>query len=114
MGPASGWAGRRAGTPPLDQTGRGFDTARPITPPGRSSRMFSRPNSLTSSIRVACLAGLGVGVAWLAGCETSPFSAGPERTAVQRRQAFPTPSDAYAKIGYRLDWVGYPAITGSL
>jgi outer membrane protein assembly factor BamB len=41
-------------------------------------------------------------------------SIGPNRTPDERRKDFPTPYEEYAKIGYRPDWVGYPAVTGSL
>jgi outer membrane protein assembly factor BamB len=39
--------------------------------------------------------------------------AGPDRTPDQRRAKFPIDHGDYAKLGYRLDWVGYPAVTGS-
>lgn len=40
--------------------------------------------------------------------------AGRSRTPEQRRADFPIDHADYAKIGYRLDWVGYPTVTGSL
>lgn len=40
--------------------------------------------------------------------------AGPNRTLDQRRADFPISHDDYARLGYRLDWIGYPTITGSL
>lgn len=50
-----------------------------------------------------------------AGCTTtSPYNPGPSRTTAQRRAEFPIDHDAYGQIGYRLDWVGYPYVTGSL
>jgi outer membrane protein assembly factor BamB len=50
----------------------------------------------------------------VAGCNASRYSVGPERSAEQRRAQFPFQFEDYAKLGYRQDWVGYPAITGSL
>lgn len=74
--------------------------------------MLSSPNR--SLARTACLAALLLG-AGLSGCETSsPFSPGPARTVRQRRASFPIVNEDYARVGYRLDWVGYPAVTGSL
>lgn len=49
-----------------------------------------------------------------AGCASEGVSVGPSRTPDERRKDFPTPYDEYAKLGYRPDWVGYPAVTGSL
>jgi len=76
--------------------------------------MLSRPNRLINAARLVCLSGVVLGMAGLSGCETSPYSPGPDRTVQQRRAAFPIKGEDYAKIGYRLDWVGYPAVTGSL
>jgi outer membrane protein assembly factor BamB len=51
----------------------------------------------------------------LAGCESGPaVHAGPERSPEDRRKDFPTPYEEYGRLGYRLDWVGYPTVTGSL
>lgn len=61
-----------------------------------------------------CLAALLLAAAGMSGCESSPFSPGPDRTAQQRRGDFPIKNDDYARLGYRLDWIGYPAITGSM
>jgi outer membrane protein assembly factor BamB len=49
-----------------------------------------------------------------AGCESQPYSAGRRQSPEARREAFPIDYLEYAKIGYRMDWVGYPAVTGSL
>jgi hypothetical protein len=54
----------------------------------------------------ACLA--------LTGCDSQRYTVGPSRTPEQRRAEFPIQFEDYAKLGYRQDWVGYPAVTGSL
>jgi hypothetical protein len=63
--------------------------------------------------RLACLAGLSLAVA---GCTSTPdpYSPGRDRSVDERKKDFPIDHSAYAKLGYRLDWIGYPAVTGSL
>lgn len=73
--------------------------------------MLSRPHRLSNAARTACLAALLLAAA---GCETSPYSIGRNLPPEERRKQFATPAEEYAKIGYRLDWAGYPAVTGSL
>ncbi|MEX2219754.1 MAG: PQQ-binding-like beta-propeller repeat protein [Phycisphaerales bacterium] len=62
-----------------------------------------------------CALGTIAGTAMLAGC-TGPetHSPGRAKSAEQRRREFPMDYAEYAKIGYRLDWWGYPMVTGSL
>jgi outer membrane protein assembly factor BamB len=68
------------------------------------------PRSLFA-FRPAALLALGL----LIGCEApTTINRGPDRTVDQRRKDFPIKHDDYAKIGYRLDWVGYPSVTGTL
>lgn len=69
----------------------------------------SRPSLFRRSLAHAILAG-GL-LAGLSGCETlfGPGSAGSPET---RRKDFPINHDDYARVGYRLDWVGYPAVSG--
>lgn len=64
--------------------------------------------------RCAPVLRMGVAVMMLGGCEAGRFDAGPVRTPQERRAAFPIPHEDYARLGYRLDWVGYPVQTGSL
>jgi outer membrane protein assembly factor BamB len=66
-------------------------------------------NRFRCSLRLALLA---AAVAGLSGCDSSGI--GRNRTPEQRRSDFPIEAADWGKIGYRLDWVGYPAITGSL
>jgi hypothetical protein len=63
--------------------------------------------------RVAFAATLCALVA-LAGCESNPYSVGKSRSPEARRKDFPAQYEELAKIGYRNDWIGYPAVTGSL
>ncbi|MBL9032535.1 MAG: PQQ-binding-like beta-propeller repeat protein [Phycisphaerae bacterium] len=56
---------------------------------------------------------LGGGFA-LAGCETSPYSAGRTRTTAERSAGLPIDYDEYGRLGYVLAWKGYPSVTGSL
>jgi hypothetical protein len=46
----------------------------------------------------------------LAGCGTS----GTNRTPEERRAEFPIQNSDWGKLGYRQDWVGYPAVTDNL
>jgi outer membrane protein assembly factor BamB len=46
----------------------------------------------------------------LAGCETV-LGPGHARSPEARRADFPINHDAYRKVGYRLDWVGYPVVS---
>jgi len=63
-------------------------------------------------IRAALASSLAL--ALLGGCSGSrPYNTGPARTSTERSQAFPINFESYAKLGYRLDWKGYPTITGS-
>jgi outer membrane protein assembly factor BamB len=63
----------------------------------------------------AMIAVVAVATAALAGgCSNSPFSPGRNRTIDERRKDFPIQHEQFAKIGYRLDWVGFPTVTGSL
>jgi outer membrane protein assembly factor BamB len=50
------------------------------------------------------------------GCESAPVgfrspSVSRARTPEERRKEFPIVHDDWAKLGYRLDWVGYPPVT---
>lgn len=77
--------------------------------------MFTRPTFAFRPTTVAGLAGLLLGAMGAAvGCSTSPYSPGPNRSVDERRKDFPIKHEEYAKIGYRLDWVGFPTVTGSL
>jgi outer membrane protein assembly factor BamB len=72
---------------------------------------------LTAILAGAAIGGLGGGcTVVLPGTETTaaaPRDAGRHRSPERRRADFPIDHGEYAKIGYRLDWVGYPTITGS-
>lgn len=71
---------------------------------------------MSNRIQLCVAQGFAVlGLCALAGCSSEPsISAGPSQTPEERSKAFPVNYDEYAKIGYRLDWKGYPSITGSL
>src|SRR5215831_21115538 len=60
-------------------------------------------------IACACLGGLG-----LSGCTETTVTPGPDRTVDQRRKDFPIGHEDFARLGYRMDWVGFPAVTGTL
>ncbi len=68
--------------------------------------------------RSLCSLGLGLALAAAlsSGCRSSgPGTAtGREMSPEQRRAQFPIETADWAKIGYRLDWTGYPAVTGNL
>src|SRR5262245_5304721 len=76
--------------------------------------MLSRP-AVSYLSRLAGAATLALATAGPLACSSSPqtYSPGPDRTLDQRRKDFPVDHAAYAKIGYRLDWMGFPSITGS-
>jgi outer membrane protein assembly factor BamB len=60
---------------------------------------------------LASIAGAGL----VGGCSSPQMVAGRKAmTPAQRKEAFPTNYDEYAKIGYRPDWTGYPAASGRL
>ncbi len=61
---------------------------------------------------LACTAALALLVGGCAG--NRPYNPGRARTSSERSEAFPINFESYAKLGYRLDWKGYPTITGSL
>lgn len=69
----------------------------------------ARPRALAS------LAGLLAGGAALVGCSSTHSSsdAGTARPVDVRRAEFPIDHASFSRIGYRLDWVGFPAVTGS-
>jgi hypothetical protein len=69
---------------------------------------------LSRRARIACLSGLLAGAAALVGCSSSHYNTGPNQSVDQRRQAFPINHDAAAALGYRFDWMGFPAVTGTL
>lgn len=52
-------------------------------------------------------AALGVVAAGVAGCR----GGGPPPSADSRRASFPIPDAEYAKLGYRIDWIGYPDLS---
>ncbi len=56
------------------------------------------------------LAALACGLCGCRGGGTATTSAGPV-IFDERRAAFPTPDADFAKLGYRLDWVGYPDVS---
>jgi outer membrane protein assembly factor BamB len=61
------------------------------------------------------LAGLACALALaLEGCSSEGVSVGSRKSPEERAKAFPVDYRDYAKIGYRMDWRGYPAVTGSL
>ncbi len=65
--------------------------------------------SLNRSLAVA-LAGLGLLLS--GGCSSmSGSSTGSSKSVEQRRASSPISHDDYKKIGYALDWVGYPALS---
>jgi outer membrane protein assembly factor BamB len=71
---------------------------------------------LAAILAGAAIGGLGGCTVVLPGTETSsaaPRETGRYRNPEQRRADFPIDHSDYARIGYRLDWVGYPTITGS-
>ncbi len=76
--------------------------------------MFNRPMMFARTAARACLAGLVLVALSAGGCETSPLSPGRDRSIDDRRKDFPLDHEVYAKIGYRLDWVGFPTVTGRL
>jgi len=76
--------------------------------------MLSRRLYLARHARIACLSGLLAGSAALVGCSSSHYDPGPTRSVDERRKAFTIDHEAAAKMGYRFDWMGFPAITGSL
>ncbi len=55
--------------------------------------------------RVVALAALAAVVSAPAGCGTGA------RSVERRRSDFPIPDAEYAKLGYRVDWIGYPVVT---
>jgi outer membrane protein assembly factor BamB len=77
-----------------------------------------RNRSVISSVLLCALLAASGCTVVLPGMETPGGpqfrEAGPDRTPEQRRKDFPIDHGDYARIGYRLDWVGYPSITGSL
>jgi outer membrane protein assembly factor BamB len=82
------------------------------------SALLARAVALTAGA-AACIAGLGLSgcTVVLPGQETSaaaPRDTGGRRfSPEQRRAEFPIDHAEYARLGYRLDWVGYPTVTGS-
>jgi hypothetical protein len=76
--------------------------------------MLSRP-AVSYFSRLAGAVTLALAATGPLACSSSPerYSPGPDRTLDQRRKDFPVDHAAYAKIGYRLDWMGFPSITGS-
>lgn len=66
-------------------------------------------NRFRCSLRLALLT---VAVVGLTGCDSG--GVGRNRSPEERRADFSIEGADWGKIGYRLDWVGYPAITGSL
>lgn len=68
----------------------------------------------TMTARMLALVTLGLAQT-LAGCTSEPVVFGPPggesaRTPEQRRKDFPISHDAWAKLNYRQDWVGYPQV----
>ncbi len=61
----------------------------------------------------ACLAGAVVAALGAGGCSSPQFSPGRDHSIEERRKDFPIKHEEYAKIGYRLDWIGFPTVTGS-
>ena len=76
--------------------------------------MSNRPTFASRPTSMACLAGVLLAALGVGGCSSSPFSPGRQLSIEERRKEFPVQYDVYSKIGYRLDWVGFPTITGSL
>jgi outer membrane protein assembly factor BamB len=66
--------------------------------------------ALQSRLRITALAALFMA----AGCSSDGYSTGRDLTADQRSAQFPLVADDWSKLGYRLDWKGFPAVTGSL
>lgn len=52
------------------------------------------------------------GLAMTPGCRSGPY-VGRDMTPQQRAKETPATYDAYTKLGYRLDWSGFPEILGS-
>lgn len=76
---------------------------------------MSNRSASTVIARAAALGSLAAGVlSGLPGCSSNPYSAGPTQTMEQRHKAYPIDYAAISKVGYRLDWEGFPSITGSL
>jgi outer membrane protein assembly factor BamB len=69
------------------------------------TRLDVRAVSLVGSCVLAAASVIGT----LGGCETSGRSSMPT-TPEGRRAAFPIPHEDWARLGYRLDWVGYPQV----
>lgn len=67
-----------------------------------------------SSLRLTTAALILAAAGAAGGCASEGFSTGKDRTPDQRLKDFPIVTDDWAKIGYRLDWQGIPAVTGSL
>jgi hypothetical protein len=69
--------------------------------------MLTRPTRLCVPLALALVT--------LGGCGGGHRSdVGPARSPEERRARFPISFEDYARLGYRQDWVGYPAVTGSL
>ena len=73
---------------------------------------MSSPNSFRICARTVAAALAAGAVAWLGGCSsgisyTAPKGATPE----QRRASFPINHEEYARIGYRVSWIGYPPVS---
>jgi outer membrane protein assembly factor BamB len=67
------------------------------------------------SVRALGLAGALCGAgASLGGCASEGVDIGRNKSPEERAKAFPVDYQEYAKVGYRMDWRGYPAVTGSL
>lgn len=71
--------------------------------------MFNRRSLMSGFAPLLCLI-LAAG-----GCSTAEtFDPGKDRTPDERRAQFPIDHAQYGRVGYRLDWIGYPALTGKL
>ncbi|VAX42609.1 hypothetical protein MNBD_PLANCTO03-279 [hydrothermal vent metagenome] len=89
----------------------------PTTPTTRQTIRRSLPRlaaGLTLAALLALPAGCGLGAIWTsdsapsAGASTG--NSGPGSLIDQRREAFKIDHDAYASLGYRLDWRGFPVV----
>lgn len=68
-----------------------------------------------SGWRNVVAAALGCGAVVLGGCHSAPrFNVGPQKSAAQRSEAFPVDFETWGRVGWQLDWKGYPSVTGTL
>jgi outer membrane protein assembly factor BamB len=77
--------------------------------------MLSRSAAFRSP-RFACVAGVLLAAGAIApGCSSpSPFSPGKDQTANERLKASAINQPDFTRLGYHLDWTGFPVVTGSL